>query len=149
MALTTSPAPAATRARSTGSGARTAFATCPLCEATCGLEVTVGPQERIEKVRGDRNDVFSRGFICPKGASLRALEEDPDRLRTPLVRRDGELVAATWDEAFEKIARHLPPLIERHGADAVAVYLGNPNVHNLSLGLYGRVLLRALRTRRV
>ncbi len=144
MALTTT-APEAGRAALT----HTAFATCPLCEATCGLELTLGPDQRIEKVRGDRHDVFSRGFICPKGASLRALEEDPDRLRTPLVRRDGELRPATWEEALQEIARRLPPIIEAHGPNAVGVYLGNPGVHNLSLALYGRVLLKALRTRSV
>jgi anaerobic selenocysteine-containing dehydrogenase len=129
--------------------ATTAYATCPLCEATCGLELQLGPGGSIEKVRGDKADVFSHGFICPKGASLKALEEDPDRLRTPLVRRDGELVPASWDEAFAEIERRLPPLIDAHGHDAVAVYLGNPTVHNLSLSLYSRVLLKALRTRNV
>jgi anaerobic selenocysteine-containing dehydrogenase len=149
MALTSSTSAADTGRAQAPSATRTAYATCPLCEATCGLELTLDDVGRLEKVRGDRDDVFSKGFICPKGASLRALEEDPDRLRTPLVRRDGELRPATWDEAFEEIARRLPPIIEAHGADAVGVYLGNPGVHNLSLGLYARVLLKALRSRRV
>jgi anaerobic selenocysteine-containing dehydrogenase len=149
MALISSTSDADTGQASGASATRTAYATCPLCEATCGLELTLTDDGRLEKVRGDREDVFSKGFICPKGASLRALEEDPDRLRTPLVRRDGKLQPATWDEAFEEIARRLPPIIETHGADAVGVYLGNPGVHNLSLGLYSRVLLKALRTRRV
>ena len=126
--------------------ASTAFATCPLCEATCGLEVEVSDGD-VGRIRGDREDVFSRGFICPKGGSLKALHEDPDRLKTPLVRRDGQLVEATWDEAFAEIDRRLPPLLERHGRDAVAVYLGNPVVHVLSLALYSRVLLKALGTR--
>ena len=72
---------------------RTAFRTCPFCEATCGLEVTVRGDE-VVKVRGDADDVFSRGFLCPKGVALKDLHEDPDRLRTPLVRdADGELRA--------------------------------------------------------
>jgi len=66
----------------------TAYATCPLCEATCGLEIELNGG--VQKIRGDREDVFSHGFICPKGGSLKALHEDPDRLRAPLVRRDGE-----------------------------------------------------------
>src|SRR5207248_7738833 len=126
-----------------------AYYTCPLCEATCGLELQIGDQAEILKVRGDADDVFSHGFICPKGGSLKALEDDPDRLRTPLVRRDGELVEATWDEAFGEIERRLPPLIEQHGRNAVGVYVGNPGVHNLSLTLYGRVLLKALGTRNI
>ncbi|HLJ02143.1 MAG TPA: molybdopterin-dependent oxidoreductase [Solirubrobacteraceae bacterium] len=147
MAVTpTRPVPASAHAGDAAQ-ATTAYATCPLCEATCGLELRVGADGRIQKVRGDSADVFSHGFICPKGASIQALEEDPDRLRAPLVRRDGELVPATWEEAFAEIESRLPPLIERHGPDSVAVYLGNPVVHNLSLVLYARVLLKALRSR--
>ncbi len=124
----------------------TVFRTCPLCEATCGLELTIG-DGAVTGIRGDRDDVFSRGFICPKGTTLGHLHDDPDRLRGPLVRRDGELRAATWEAAFAEVARKLPPIIQRHGRDAVAVYLGNPTVHNLSGILYSRVLLRALGTR--
>src|SRR5919199_1634371 len=129
--------------------ATTAYATCPLCEATCGLELTLANGDGIARIRGDGEDVFSHGFVCPKGASLKPLHEDPDRLRAPLVRRDGELVEATWDEAFEEVDRRLPPLLESHGRDAVAVYLGNPNAHNLATLLYGRVLIKALGTRNI
>ena len=126
----------------------TRYRTCPLCEATCGLAIDVADGE-VVKIRGDEQDVFSRGFLCPKAHGLKALHEDPDRLRTPLVRRDGELVPASWDEAFEEIDRRLSPLIEQHGRDAVAVYVGNPNAHNLSALLYGPVWLRALGSRNV
>jgi anaerobic selenocysteine-containing dehydrogenase len=127
----------------------TAYATCPLCEATCGLELRVGAGGELLTVRGDQEDVFSHGFICPKGGSLKALQEDPDRLRTPLIRRGGSLVEASWEEAFAEIERRLPPLLDAHGRDSVAVYLGNPVVHNLSLLLYARVLLKALGTRNI
>ncbi len=130
------------------SAATTVFRTCPLCEATCGLELTVS-NGAVRSIHGDSDDVFSAGFICPKGTTLGHLHDDPDRLRGPLVRRDGELHAATWEEAFAEVARRLPPIIERHGRDAVAVYVGNPTVHNLSGTLYSRVLLRALGTRNV
>src|SRR4051794_6804088 len=126
-----------------------AYTTCPLCEATCGLELALADDGSVTRVRGDKDDVFSKGFICPKGGSLTALHEDPDRLRTPMVRRGGELVPATWDEAFEEINRRLPPILEEHGRNAVGVYLGNPSVHNLSFTLYSRVLLKALGTRNV
>jgi anaerobic selenocysteine-containing dehydrogenase len=127
---------------------RTVFRTCPLCEATCGLELTVG-DGAVTRIRGDRDDVFSRGFICPKGTTLGHLHDDPDRLRGPLVRRDGDLRPATWEEAFAEVARRLPPIIQWRGRDAVAVYLGNPTVHNLSGVLYSRLLLRVLGTRNV
>ncbi len=126
---------------------RTAFRTCPFCEATCGLEVTVRDDE-VLKVRGDAQDVFSHGFLCPKGVALKDLHEDPDRLRTPMVRgADGELRPASWEEAFGVIGERLAPLVEAHGRDAVAVYIGNPAAHGLAALLYGRVLIKALGTR--
>jgi anaerobic selenocysteine-containing dehydrogenase len=128
---------------------RTAIRTCPLCEATCGLEITV-TDGRVERIRGDRDDVFSRGFICPKGTSLKELHEDPDRLRTPLVKNAaGEFEPATWDEAFAEIDRRLPPILAAHGRDAVAAYLGNPAAHNMAAVIYARVLLKAIGTRSV
>jgi anaerobic selenocysteine-containing dehydrogenase len=126
-----------------------AYTTCPLCEATCGLELQLRDDGSVARIRGDADDVFSKGFICPKGGSMTALHEDPDRLRTPLVRRGGELVEATWDEAFAEVDRRLAPILEQHGRNAVGVYLGNPSVHNLSFTLYGRVLLKALGTRNI
>ncbi len=130
----------------------THFRTCPLCEATCGLEITTRGDE-VVRIRGDREDVFSRGFICPKGSTLKQLHTDPDRLRRPMV-RSGEGTDATWaevswDEAFAEIERRLLPVIEAHGRDAVAVYLGNPTVHNLGAGIYARALLTALGTRNI
>jgi anaerobic selenocysteine-containing dehydrogenase len=124
----------------------TAIATCPLCEATCGLEIGVDANV-ITSVRGDQHDVFSRGYICPKGASLKALHEDPDRLRTPLIKRNGQWHEATWDEAFSYIDVRLREVLDNHGRDAVAVYAGNPGSHNLSVQLYGRPLYKALHTR--
>ena len=124
------------------------YRTCPFCEATCGLEVETEGGE-VVSVRGDKKDVFSRGFICPKAHGLKQLHEDPDRLRTPLVRRNGELVEAAWDEAFAEIDRRLSPLLAEHGRDAVAVYLGNPIVHNLSGVLYGPAFLRALGSKNI
>ncbi|MFE9453209.1 molybdopterin oxidoreductase family protein [Streptomyces sp. NPDC006739] len=125
---------------------RTTLRICPLCEATCGLTLTI-EGTRVTGARGDRDDVFSKGFICPKGASFGALDGDPDRLRGPLVREDGVLREATWEEAFDAVAAGLRPVVERHGADAVGVVLGNPNVHTMAGALYPSVLLGALRTR--
>jgi anaerobic selenocysteine-containing dehydrogenase len=129
---------------------RTAFRTCPLCEATCGLELTLDDHGGVERVRGDRDDVFSHGYVCPKAVALKELHDDPDRLRTPLVRdAAGSLVPATWDEAFARCEQGLREVVARGGRDAVALYLGNPSVHNMSGPLYGRVLAKALGTRNV
>ena len=127
---------------------RTAPRICPLCEATCGLTLTI-EGTRVTGARGDRDDVFSRGFICPKGASFGAVDSDPDRLRGPLVRRDGELREATWEEAFDAVAAGLRPVVERYGPHAVGVVLGNPNVHTMAGALYPTVLLGALGTHSV
>ncbi|HWI31927.1 MAG TPA: molybdopterin oxidoreductase family protein [Microbacterium sp.] len=124
------------------------YRTCPFCEATCGLEIETEGRE-VVSVRGDKDDVLSRGFICPKAHGLKQLHDDPDRLETPLVRRGSELVEASWDEAFEEIDRRLSPIITEHGKNSVAVYIGNPNAHNLSSLLYGPVWLRALGTQNI
>ena len=105
----------------------TAYLTCPLCEATCGLAVTFDG-DTVTSVRGDDDDAFSHGFICPKGASLKALHEDPDRLRTPMVKRDGEWRQATWDEAFAEIDRRLVPLVAEHGPECRRVLPRQPLV---------------------
>jgi anaerobic selenocysteine-containing dehydrogenase len=104
----------------------------------------------IVSVRGDADDVFSHGFICPKGVSLKALHEDPDRLTRPLVRdATGELVEASWDQAFERVDELLTPILAEHGRDAVGAYLGNPSAHSLGAAIYGRATLRALGSKNV
>ncbi|HET9729999.1 MAG TPA: molybdopterin-dependent oxidoreductase [Acidimicrobiia bacterium] len=125
-----------------------AYRTCPLCEATCGLELHLKGRE-ITLVRGDRDDVFSHGYLCPKGTALKQLEADPDRVRQPLLRRGTEFVPVSWDDAFEAIDKGLSPIRERYGPDALGVYLGNPGAHNLAPLIYNRVLLQAARTRNV
>ncbi len=136
------------RYRHTEEHARMTAVTCPLCEATCGLDVTF-EGDQVVRVVGDAEDVFSKGFICPKGGSLGALHHDPDRLRTPLIRRDGELVEATWDEAFAEIDRRLAPILASGDKNAIGVYAGNPSAHNLAALLYGRVFNKALGSRNV
>jgi anaerobic selenocysteine-containing dehydrogenase len=123
---------------------RSALRICPLCEATCGLVLTVDG-DRITGARGDRDDVFSAGFICPKGASFGELDGDPDRLTRPLVRRDGDLVEVSWDEAFAAAAAGLATVPGK----STAVYLGNPNAHTIAGALYAPLVIRALGTRNV
>ncbi|MGW6614597.1 molybdopterin-dependent oxidoreductase [Streptomyces erythrochromogenes] len=125
---------------------RTALRICPLCEATCGLTLTI-EGTTVTGARGDRDDVFSRGFICPKGAAFGQIDADPDRLRTPLVRRDGRLQEATWDEAYDAIVAAVPGLVAEYGAQSVGVVLGNPNVHTMAGALYPPLLLKTLGTR--
>lgn len=121
---------------------RIAYRTCPFCEATCGLELHLDDDE-LTLVRGDKDDVFSHGYLCPKGTALKQLEADPDRIRRPQVRRGDTWHEVTWDEAFAEIERGLGPILEAN-RDAVGVYLGNPNAHNLGAIIEGRVLLQSI-----
>jgi len=126
--------------------AETRFATCMLCEAMCGLAVTVegGLATRIE---GDKDDPMSRGHVCPKAVALEDVRLDADRVREPCM-RDGEAWRRVgWDHALDEAGARLARVARDHGRDAVAVYLGNPMAHN-GHGLLGAgVLLGVLRTR--
>ena len=121
---------------------------CPLCEACCGLEIKVRDQQ-VVSIRGHDADVFSAGYICPKGVALKDLHEDPDRLRTPLIKRDGVFHAATWAEAWAEIALRLPAILQTQGRDAVGLVVGNPAAHKIGLLTSIPRLARALGTRNV
>ena len=112
--------------------------TCPLCEGMCGLRIHVN-DGRVDRIRPDPDDVWSRGYMCPKGATLGDLHHDPDRLRTPLVKRDGEFVEASWEEAFAECERLLHPVIERYGRDAVVVHDDGDGVRRGRVDLEGVV----------
>ena len=135
----------------TAAESQTHYRICPLCEACCGLEVrTRGSQ--VEAIRGWRGDVLSDGYLCPKAAALRDLHEDPDRLRTPLMRRRGRgspLEPVGWAEAYAEIGRRLPPLLAEHGRDALALVAGNPASHKMGLLLYFARLIRAAGSKNV
>jgi anaerobic selenocysteine-containing dehydrogenase len=122
---------------------RTSYKTCPLCEATCGLEIVTRGRE-VVSIKGDEQDVFSRGYLCPKAYSLKELDSDPDRLRQPMIRRGDQWQTVGWDEAFAEIERGLMPVIQEHGRNSLGAYIGNPNAHNLSNLLYSQVVLKAL-----
>lgn len=127
---------------------RVAFRTCPLCEATCGLRIEL-EDERVTRIRGDLEDPLSQGFVCPKGTTLARLHEDPDRLRTPMVKRNGRHVPCTWEEAYSEVAGRLNAIVSDHGSEAVGVYVGNPNAHNYESNLALRPFIKTLRTRHV
>ncbi|HEU0183994.1 MAG TPA: molybdopterin-dependent oxidoreductase [Blastocatellia bacterium] len=133
----------------TGKTAETiAHRICPLCEACCGLELKIAGGQ-VTGIRGNEADVFSAGYVCPKGAALKNLHEDPDRLRTPLMKRDGRFVEASWGEAFAEIERRLPPILARHGRDSVATVIGNPSAHKIGLLLYFPRLAKSLGTHNI
>ncbi len=132
----------------------TRLGVCNLCEAICGLEVTVegeGARARVTAIRGNPADPLSRGYICPKGVALADVQADPDRLRAPVRRvgagADAEWVEIGWEEALDLVADGLARTVNAHGRDAVGVYLGNPNAHSLGSATHGIALVKMLRTR--
>jgi anaerobic selenocysteine-containing dehydrogenase len=124
------------------------FRACPLCEAICGLEFRLA-EGALRAIRGDTDDPFSQGHVCPKGNALLDLEADPDRLRRPMRRRGSEWEEIGWDEALAEAGDLLAGVQARHGNDALAVYVGNPNVHHFGHIAYLPPLLRQLRTRNI
>lgn len=121
------------------------FRACPLCEAICGLELQY-EDGRLAAIRGDDADPFSRGHICPKGNAILDLENDPDRLRRPMRRENGQWHEISWDEAFTFAGERLAAIQAEHGAAAIGAYLGNPNVHHFGHIAYLPALLKLIRS---
>src|SRR6478609_8634562 len=119
---------------------------CNLCEAICGLVFTLDG-DRITSVRGDADDPLSRGHICPKAVALQDVHEDPDRLRRPVRRIGDRWQEVSWDEALDLVATNLARAVNEHGRDALAIYLGNPNVHSLGSMTHGTAMVKSFRTR--
>jgi anaerobic selenocysteine-containing dehydrogenase len=123
---------------------------CHLCEAICGLTIETTESEgnvAISSIKGDALDTFSRGHICPKAVALQDIQNDPDRLRQPMRRVGSEWLPIEWDDAFALVAGKLAAIQERHGQNAVAVYQGNPSVHNYGLMTHSNYFLGLLKTR--
>ena len=100
---------------------KTTYRACHLCEALCGLEIRTEGEE-IVSIRGDKEDPFSRGHICPKAVALQDVHEDPDRLRAPVRREGSEWKTIGWDEAFERVAQGFAQVQRRHGPNSLGVY---------------------------
>ncbi|WP_341226197.1 molybdopterin-dependent oxidoreductase [uncultured Arcticibacterium sp.] len=124
------------------------YRTCNLCEAMCGLKITHENQEII-KIEGDKKDTFSRGHICPKAYGLKEIYQDPDRLKTPLKKVNGAWEAISWEAAYKEIASKIVELNIKHGPDSIAVYQGNPTIHNLGTVLTAPRFFKALKTKNI
>ncbi len=137
---------ATTTAAPTLGEAQTHFRTCTLCEAMCGVEIK-HDGEKVLSIKGDKNDPFSQGYICPKATALQDLHEDPDRLRQPVERTADGWKSISWPEALDKVAAGIQSIQQKYGQNALGVYLGNPNVHNMGGMLTIKQLLTSLKTR--
>jgi len=122
------------------------FGTCTLCEAMCGIEVK-HDGEKVLSIKGDKNDPFSKGYICPKATALQDLYEDPDRLHQPVERTADGWKEISWPEALDKVAAGIQTLQKNHGQNSLGIYLGNPNVHNMGSMLTTKHLLTSLKSR--
>ena len=98
---------------------------CRFCEVMCGLTVTVTDGE-VTKVRPDRDHPVSQGFACNKGLLTLDVHADPDRLDEPMRRRGTEWETVSWPEATAEVADRLRDVLDRHGPESVAIYLGWP-----------------------
>src|SRR6202171_1665623 len=122
------------------------YRACNLCEAICGIEITVQADQRLD-IRGDKGDPFSRGYICPKAAALGDLHYDKDRLKYPVRRTQNGWQRLGWDEAVDEVAQNLKRIHATYGRNAIGTYLGNPTVHNYGAMLFGPGFIRSLHTR--
>lgn len=123
---------------------------CPFCEAHCGTLVSADIAKRvITGVRGDPDDPFSRGYICPKAFAMKELHDDPNVIKTPLIKRNGRFEPATWDEALDYTVARLQEVQGKHGKESIGFYIGNPTAHHPGLLLYSPLLLETLGTPQV
>jgi anaerobic selenocysteine-containing dehydrogenase len=124
---------------------------CHLCEAICGLTIATQTADdgstHIVSIKGDAEDTFSRGHICPKAVALQDIQHDPDRLRQPMRRIGNNWHPIAWADAFALVAERLSALQTAHGQNTVAVYQGNPSVHNYGLMTHSNYFLGLLKTR--
>lgn len=121
--------------------------TCHICEANCGVIVTAEGRD-ILSIKGDPDNAMSRGHICPKATAIADLQNDPDRLRTPIKRVGKDWQEISWAQAFAEIGDKTRAIMARDAA-STALYIGNPNAHSYGNVLTSGDLKKALRTKNV
>lgn len=114
---------------------KTHFRTCNICDALCGLAIEYSDTQ-IVSIKGDKQDPFSKGYICPKATALQDIHEDPDRLKQPIKRTETGWEKISWSDAFDLAAEGLKATQQNHGKNSVGTYIGNPTAHN-----HGNILM--------
>lgn len=108
---------------------------CRICEAQCGLVISLekdeSGDEHITDIKPNRDHVVSEGYACIKGLKMADFARSPDRLTGPLKKVDGKFVAIGWDQAISEIGTKLREIHARDGADAIAFHNGNPIAFSL------------------
>lgn len=98
---------------------------CGLCHTNCGMKMLV-EDGKIQKVKGDPEHPLTRGYLCPKGAYARQVVYSPQRIKHPMVRRNGRFERISWNEALDMIAGKLIEIKEKYGPEAVVQMRGAP-----------------------
>jgi anaerobic selenocysteine-containing dehydrogenase len=124
---------------------KTHYRNCNICEAMCGLEIKY-QDKNIISIKGDKDDPFSKGYNCPKATALQDFYEDKDRLKTPIRRTKTGWEDISWEEAYTEIAEKFKTIQAKHGKNSLALYLGNPNAHNLGNTLFLKPFMKSLGT---
>jgi len=127
---------------------KTHYRTCNICEALCGIEIK-HENGKVISIKGDKKDPLSRGHICPKAVSLQDTYFDADRLRFPMKKTEAGFKEISWEEAFEFTITKIQALQGKYGKNSVAVFVGNPNAHDMGNTLFMRPFIKALRTKTV
>lgn len=122
------------------------YRTCHLCEAMCGLEIKI-KDNQVVSIKGDQEDIYSKGHICPKGAALKDLHEDPNRLKEPVKKTPNGWQKISWEEAYEIVETNIKKIRKQYGNDAVTTYTGNPTVHNTGTALTLYDTINAINTK--
>ena len=125
---------------------QTTFRSCNLCEAVCGLVIEHDDRQVIS-IKGDKEDPLSRGYLCPKALALQDIHADPNRLRHPMQKTVDGFKPISWERAIDIVGERISAIRGQYGDDAVAIYLGNPTVHNSGALLFQKFLKNALRTK--
>ena len=121
------------------------FRTCNICEAMCGIDISYKDQDIIN-IKGDKDDPFSHGHMCPKALALKDFHLDKDRIKAPMKRTVQGWQEISWEQAFDEIVENISQIQQQHGKNGLAVYLGNPNAHNLGNAIFLKPFLKALGT---
>lgn len=113
---------------------------CRICEAGCGLRVTLeDDRSAVAEIRPDPEHPSSQGYACVKGVRFRDVHNSPDRVRHPMKRTAAGWRRIPWEQALAEIGARVQAIRGAHGGDALAMYIGNPAAFSLphSLGIYG------------
>jgi predicted molibdopterin-dependent oxidoreductase YjgC len=102
---------------------------CPFCGCGCSFYIVKDGDGRVVGVEPSPGNPVNRGMLCVKGWNSFEFIQSPDRLTTPLVRKDGELTESTWEEALDIVSRRLNEIRKNHGADSLA-FLASAKVTN-------------------